>query len=143
MIYIKTFNYNFIYKNKKDMQYISEYKKFNENNYEGYYIIGWGLSGGFGGMHNYEVVIADSQEDAEKQAYSNAIDEYSSYEGLHGLRTVSDIMEEDEVDEDEAESIYNEEREDWLEYSAKPYSKEYENKIKDNHYENRYSDQMN
>lgn len=96
-------------------------KRFNESsNYEGFYIIGWGLSGGFGGIHNYEVIKADSLDEAEKDAYYRAIDEYENYSGYHGLRSVDDIMEEDGVDSDEAEEIYNEEREGWLDYVAKP-----------------------
>lgn len=118
-------------------------KRFNESlNYEGFYIIGWGLSGGFGGIQNYEVIKADSLEEADKDAYQRAIDEYESYSGLHGLRSISDIMEEDGVDSDEAEDIYNEEREDWLDYSSKPYSKEYEKEIKDYHYHNPYKEEI-
>ena len=40
---------------------------------------------------------------------------------MHGLRTADEIMEEDEVDNEEAEMIYNEERDSWLEYSAEKY----------------------
>lgn len=112
-------------------------KTFNEStSYEGYYIIGWGLSGGFGGIHNYEVIQAPSLEEAEKDAYQRSIEEYESYSGYHGLRSVDDIIEEDGVDEEEAEEIYNEEREGWLDYIAKPYSKEFENKVKNYHYDN-------
>jgi len=111
-------------------------KRFNESsNYEGFYIIGWGLSGGFGGIQNYEVIKADSLDEAEKDAYQN-------YSGYHGLRSVDVIMEEDGVDSDEAEEIYNEEREGWLDYVAKPYSKEYEKKVKDYHYNNPYSEEI-
>jgi reverse gyrase len=118
-------------------------RKFNESiNYEGFYIIGWGLSGGFGGIHNYEVIKADSLEAAEKDAYYRAIDEYESYSGHHGLRSVDDIIDEDDVDSDEAEEIYNEEREGWLDYVAKPYSKEYEKKVKGNHYNNPYKEEI-
>jgi hypothetical protein len=42
------------------------------------------------------------------------------YDGLHGLRSVDQIVEEDEVDEDEAYEIWREERESWLEYQAIP-----------------------
>jgi hypothetical protein len=112
------------------------------NSYEGYYIIGWGLSGGFGGINNYEVIEASSLEEAEKDAYQRAIDEYESYSGYHGLRSVEDIIEEDGVDEEEAEEIYNEEREGWLDYVAKPYSKEYEKKVKDYHYHNPFKDEL-
>lgn len=118
-------------------------KRFNESsNYEGFYIIGWGLSGGFGGIHNYEVIKADSLDEAEKDAYYRAIDEYENYSGYHGLRSVDDIIEEDGVDSDEAEEIYNEEREGWLDYHAKPYSKEYEKKVKDYHYNNPYKEEI-
>jgi hypothetical protein len=41
-------------------------RKFNENSSEGYYIIGWGLSGGFGGINNYEVIKANSIEWVDK-----------------------------------------------------------------------------
>jgi hypothetical protein len=118
-------------------------KRFNESTqYDGYYIIGWGLSGGFGGIRDYEVIMADSLEEADKEAYQRAIQEYEQYEGMHGLRSVDDIMEEDEVDYDEAEEIYNEEREGWIDYSAEPYSKELEKKVEDNHYENRYKKEL-
>lgn len=50
-------------------------------------------------------------------------------------------MEEDGIDdEDEALEVYNEEREGWLDYSAEPYSKEYEEKISGNHYQNDYKE---
>ena len=118
-------------------------KRFNESTqYDGYYIIGWGLSGGFGGIRDYEVIMADSLEEADKEAYQRAIQEYEQYEGMHGLRSVDDIMEEDDVDYDEAEEIYNEEREGWIDYSAEPYSKELEKKVEDNHYENRYKKEL-
>lgn len=118
-------------------------KRFNESTqYDGYYIIGWGLSGGFGGIRDYEVIMADSLEEADKEAYQRAIQEYEQYEGMHGLRSVDDIMEEDEVDYDEAEQIYNEEREGWIDYSSDHYSKELEKKVEDNHYENRYKKEL-
>jgi hypothetical protein len=119
------------------MKHLKGFKQLNEDNsYEGYYIIGWGLSGGFGGIRNYEVISEDSLEKAEMAAYYKAVEEYEQYSGMHGLRSVEDIMDEDGVDSDEADEIYNEEREGWLDYSAKPYSKEYEKKVKDYHYQN-------
>lgn len=59
---------------------------------------------------------------------------------MHGLREVSEIMEEDEIeDEDEAMEIYNEEREGWIDYSAEPFSEELEKKLESMyHYENSY-----
>ena len=112
-----------------------------ENKFEGLYIIGYGLSGGFGGARNFEVIQADTQEDAESWAWESACDEYESYVGMYGLRDLSQIMEEDDIeDEDEAIQVYEEERETWLEYGVKPYSKEYEKKVMGHHYHNRYKE---
>lgn len=102
------------------------------------FIIGWGLSGGFGGETNFQVVEANDQEDAETQAYWKCCEEYENYAGMYGLRTEDMIMEEDGCDESQAESTYKEEREDWLEYSAVPWSKEAENKAEGHHYHNPY-----
>ena len=112
-----------------------------ENKFEGLYIIGYGLSGGFGGARNFEVIQVDSLEDAEKWAWESACEDYENYAGSNGLRGVSEIMEEDEIeDEDEALQVYEEERENWLDYSAQPYSKEYEKKVMYNHYQNDYKE---
>jgi hypothetical protein len=113
--------------------------KEKENKFEGLYIIGYGLAGGFGGASNFEVIKVDSQEEAEEWAYEAVCDEYESYAGMYGLRDVSQIMEEDEIkDEDEAYLVFEEERENWLDYSAKPYTKEYEKKVSVHHYHNPY-----
>jgi hypothetical protein len=110
-----------------------------ENKFEGLYIIGYGLSGGFGGARNFEVIQADNLDDAENLAYQGACEEYESYVGLYGLRDLGEIMEEEEIeDEDEAIGIFKEERESWLDYSVKPYSKEYEKKVMCHHYHNSY-----
>ena len=111
-----------------------------ENKFEGLYIIGHGLSGGFGGARNFEVIQADSLEDAEKWAWESACEEYESYAGSYGLRDIMDIIKEDGVEEDEAEEIFNEEREGWLDYIAEPYSKEYEKKVMYYHYHNPYKE---
>jgi hypothetical protein len=112
-----------------------------KNKFEGLYIIGYGLSGGFGGIRNYEVVEANSESEAEMMAWEAACDEYESYVGMYGLRTVEEIMEEDDIEDDEeAYETFNDERESWLDYNSQPYSKEYENEVKDNHYHNGYTD---
>lgn len=112
-----------------------------ENKFEGLWIIGYGLGGGFGGARNYEVIQVDTQEDADKWAWENACEEYERYAGSNGLRSVDEIMEEDDIeDEDEALQVYEEERERWLDYSAVPYSKDYENKVRYNHYHNPYKE---
>ena len=118
---------------------MSEIKE--ENKFEGLYIIGYGLGGGFGGARNFEVIQVDTQEQAEEWAFDSACEEYENYAGMYGLRDLSQIMEEDEIeDEDEAQQVFEEERESWLDYSAKPYSKEYEKKVMYHHYHNPYKE---
>lgn len=77
---------------------------------------------------NDEVVSASSLEVAEEYAYQRAIEEYESYEGLHGIRGISDIIAEDFIEEemteedyDEAEEIYQEEKENTISYGAIPF----------------------
>lgn len=80
-----------------------------------------GLAGGFGGATLRCVENFDTVEEAEDFAYECACEEYDSMAGLHGLRSLQDIMEEEGATEDEAEEYYNEDRESWLDYYVKPY----------------------
>ncbi len=80
-----------------------------------------GLGGGFGGANFTGEVFTGTKEQAESRAYGAAQEEYDSYEGLHGLRDTQMIMDEDGVDEEEAEQIRNEEMESWLDYWVEPY----------------------
>lgn len=112
------------------MRKIKMFENFKSNDK---FIIGWGLSGGFGGIQNYEVISTSSIKDAEKQAYYKSIEEYESMEGMYGLRTIEEIIEEDEVDEIEAGYIYDEERESWLDYIAIPYTEEKAKEIQNNY----------
>ena len=108
----------------------------------GYFIIGYGLSGGFGGIRDYEVIEADSQDEASEIAYESACEYYEGYVGNYGLRDIQDIIYEDNVDEEEAEYIFEEEREGWLDYIAEPYSKEYERKVSGHHYHNPFKNEL-
>ena len=83
------------------------------------FMIRYGLGGGMGGCGEWEEIEADDMSAAEVEAYERACESYASYEGMYGLRCVDDIMEEDDVDEDEAYQMYLEERESWLDYEAK------------------------
>jgi hypothetical protein len=104
------------------------------------YIIGYGLSGNFGGIQ-YEVIQVDNEIEALAYVHQRACDLYETYEGLYGFRTVSQIMEEENIDdEDQALDIYLEERDSWLTYTVEPYSKEYEEEVKDYHYHNPYKE---
>lgn len=75
-----------------------------------------GLSGGFGGAKYVETIEFPSYEEAEDYALELAIEEYQGYEGLHGIRSISEIMEDEGLDEDDAELEYLEERDSWLDY---------------------------
>lgn len=81
-----------------------------------YYKLYVGLGGGFGGATYQQTVECEDEQAALDWAYEDACEEYERYAGLHGLRDIDDIMEEDGVDEDVAWEIYEEEREGWLDY---------------------------
>lgn len=102
------------------MRHIKKFNSINESVIEGKWFISYGL----GGASNYEIIDALDEEEASIYAWEMACQEYESYEGLHGLRTQDEIMEDDDVNEEEAEIIYFEERESWLDYSAEPYDPE-------------------
>ena len=77
-----------------------------------------GLGGGFGGaLFQYEFDCIDS-EYADEVAYEEACAQYEGYEGAEGIRSVDDIMEQDDVTEEAALEAWNEERESWLDYRA-------------------------
>ena len=115
--------------------------EMKEKKFEWLFIIGYGLGGGFGGARNFEVIQVDTQEQASDWAFESACEEYENYVWMYGLREISQIMEEDGIeDEDEAQEVFNDERESWLDYSAHPYSKEYEKKVMDQDYYNPYKE---
>lgn len=84
------------------------------------YKISYGLSGGFGGANeDGEIYEFENEDEAMHFAWKKACEEYDSYAGLYGLRSVEEIMEEDDIDdEDVAWEIYREERESWLDYKV-------------------------
>jgi hypothetical protein len=113
-----------------------------ENFTDKFYIIGFGLGGGFGGIHNYEVIKASTKDEASTEAWKRACDEYEQYSGMHGLRTIEDIMDEDGLeDESEAEDVYNEERESWLDYEVLDFNLKNLKKISGYHFNNPYSNE--
>lgn len=69
----------------------------------------------------------ESESDADDAAYELACKEYDS----RPLRTVADIMIEDELSEDEATNIYNDEREDGIEWWAEVEEKEVEEEVEE------------
>ena len=90
---------------------------------------------GCGCGENEEYMEFSSQQEADEAAYQLAIDDYESFEGLHGIRSMREIAEEDfEVDLDELdydtamyidiETTYLDERESQISYGAEEISKE-------------------
>lgn len=83
---------------------------------------------------NEEIISAKQIEDAVNYAYIHAIREYESYEGLHGVRSFIDILEEEfniSIENEEAEDyyeqaqeIYDEEVENTISYSVEEYDEE-------------------
>jgi len=113
----------------------------NYNQPEQFFIVGYGLGGGFGGIQNYEVFKVESRDLAETYAWEKACEEYESYAGMHGLRTIDDIMDEDEVEYDEAEEIFNEERESWLDYVVLDFNEKNLKKVSGYHFHNHYEEE--
>ena len=101
---------------------VKKFDNFDEENNK--WIIYHGLGGGFGGARSSEA-FEGTKDEAETESWNKACEDYDRYAGLHGLRSLSDIMEEDGIeDEEEAEMIYNEKRESWLDYWVVPYNEE-------------------
>ena len=91
-----------------------------------------GLSGGFGGANYHGTYEYESIDDALKEAYLLAEEEYQSYEGCHGILSYADCeedlqdsgfidgdMSDDEID-DMVYSHYREEIESWISYYVLP-----------------------
>ena len=84
------------------------------------FLIKYGLGGSFSAEQNeWEEIDVSSFAEAEEYAYEEACQEYETYEGMYGLRTVEEIMEDEDCDEDMALALYLEERESWLYYEVK------------------------
>ena len=90
---------------------------------------------GCGCGDNEEYMEFVSQQEADKAAYQLAIEDYESFEGLHGIRSMAEIAEEDfDLDWEEleyhpgdyaaVETVYFDERESQLSYSAEEISEE-------------------
>ena len=83
---------------------------------------------------NCEIVSASFFEVVELYAYQRAIEEYGFHEGLYGIRSFADILEEEfnvSVEDEEAEDyyeqaqeIYNEEVENAISYLVEEYDEE-------------------
>ena len=111
----------------KESMYVTSFKDWtgsgvNENNEVGLWTIYHGLGGGFGGAIADDEPFEGTEEQANTQAWKASCEDYESYAGSNGLREIGEIMEEDDVDEVEAEEIFNEERETLLDYWVEKYN---------------------
>ena len=88
-----------------------------------YFKIGYGCGCG----DNEDYIIAVDLDDANHTAYESAIEDYESFEGLHGIRGMEDIAIEDydvgfgEIPDELYDQIYMDyldERESQLDYWA-------------------------
>ena len=88
-----------------------------------YYKIGYGCRCG----DNEDYIIAADQKEADTIVYELAVEEYERFEGLHGIRGMAEIAEEDygvsldQADDatyEEIEMDYLDEREGQLDYWA-------------------------
>ena len=77
-----------------------------------------GLGGVFDGAEYQYTEFYSTMDEAERIAYSEAVEIYNNYGGMYGLKSLQEIMEEEGVNESDAEDIYVEYREPWLEYYA-------------------------
>lgn len=77
------------------------------------YLIGYS---GLGDFWYYEIINAENDEDASYCAWEEACNKYEDYLGLHGIRDISEIMEEEDCSEEDANEIFNNDRESWIDY---------------------------
>lgn len=95
------------------------------------YKIYYGMGGSFRGGIEKDIVECLDSDEALEMARERAIEEYQSYEGLHGIRGYDEILEEireesetwyfvpTEIEiEEEADRLYQEEMDSWLEYGV-------------------------
>ena len=78
-----------------------------------------GLGGSFGGAQYDYTKDCKDKEEAENLAYESAVNIYESYEGLHGILDYNDCREVSDSD-GEANEMYQNEIESWIEYYAVP-----------------------
>jgi hypothetical protein len=75
------------------------------------------------GDEDYKIVSARNLDEAITEAWVLACETFDGYAGMHGIREIEEIMEEERVSEKDAEMIYQDERESYLDYEAKSITK--------------------
>lgn len=91
-----------------------------------YWLFG-GMGGGFGGPNYLGSAECFDAEEASREAYALAVEDYESYAGNHGVQSRDEVYEElepefDTIDEREIEQMvdeaYAEAIESWISYWA-------------------------
>lgn len=84
-----------------------------------------GLGGGFGGATYQMTEDYATIDEALEDTYNLSVEEYQSYEGMHGVMSWEDRREDLEesgfdYDDESVDSRYQEELESWLSYYVEP-----------------------
>lgn len=85
-----------------------------------------GMSGGFGGASFLGTYECDNEEAALEIGYEQAVEEYQSYEGCHGILSWEECEEAiqetygDDYTEDDVNDYYSNEIESWIVYYCRP-----------------------
>lgn len=84
-----------------------------------------GMGGSLGGAQSCGIYEYDNIEEADQAAYELAVEEYQSYEGLHGIPSYEEVYEsyieqygDEDLDEEIVREYYIEEIESWIVYYA-------------------------
>lgn len=85
------------------------------------YLIKYGLGCGFGGAKDSEIIDFETLDEAQSAAYDMAVEYASMFEGAYGLPDFDEIKKREECSDEEANDIFYEELENWLDYSAEEY----------------------
>ena len=88
------------------------------------YIIQYGVSCGFNDIEHFDIITAENTAYAWRTAWVRACEIYESYIEIGGLKDVKAIMEEEDCSEEEALRLFDEERENWIDYKYYDYSEE-------------------
>jgi hypothetical protein len=89
------------------------------------YLIG---ASGLGDWWVYSIELVKTEEEASFLAWNLACEAYESGVGMNGIRDISDIMEDENCSEEDAQEIFKEDREMWIDYWT---SSDVENKIQE------------
>lgn len=98
------------------------------------FAIYYGLGGGFGGPRYGGIIEAKDEAEADHYAYMEAVEEYESYGGCHGLTSWEECKSEvaelyhngemDYVTDSEVDDYYREEIESWIIWYVKELRKD-------------------